>query len=63
MDQLTLRSKQILHLRYTEGLTGIQVAEAIDVTVGSVYVALTRIYQALAECIQQRRMEAGQANG
>lgn len=63
VDQLTLRSKQILHLRYTEGLTGIQVAEAIDVTVGSVYVALTRIYQALAECIQQRRMEAGQANG
>jgi len=63
VDQLTSRSKEILHLRYTEGLTGIQVAEAINVTVGSVYVALTRIYQALEKCIQHRRVKAGQANG
>jgi len=63
VDQLTPRSKEIVHLRYTEGLTGIQVAEAINVRVGSVYVALTRIYQALEKCIHERRVEAGQANG
>jgi RNA polymerase sigma-70 factor (ECF subfamily) len=63
VDQLTPRSQEILHLRYTEGLTGVQVAEAINVQVGSVYVALTRIYQTLEKCIQQRRVEAGQANG
>src|SRR6187200_2651152 len=40
VEQLTPRSKEILHLRYTEGLTGVQVAEAINVQVGSVYVAL-----------------------
>ena len=63
VDQLTPRSKEMLHLRFTEGLTGIQVAEALDLKVGSVYVALSRIYQALEKCIQQRRMEAGLANG
>jgi RNA polymerase sigma-70 factor (ECF subfamily) len=63
VEQLTPRSQEILHLRYTEGLTGIQIAEAINVKVGSVYVALTRIYQALETCIHERRLEASKAHG
>jgi RNA polymerase sigma-70 factor (ECF subfamily) len=58
VEQLTPRAKQIVHLRYTEGLTGTQVAEIVKLKVGSVYVSLARIYRALAECIRLRRVKA-----
>lgn len=58
MERLTPHAQRIVHLRYTEGLSGIQVAEIIKVKVRSVYVALARIHKALAECIGQRRQAA-----
>src|SRR5262245_1335181 len=50
IERLTPHAQRILHLRYTAGLTGIQVAGVVNVKVSSVYVALTRIHQALEEC-------------
>jgi RNA polymerase sigma-70 factor (ECF subfamily) len=55
IDRLTPHARRILHLRYTAGLTGIQVAGVVNVKVSSVYVALTRIHQALEDCIRRRR--------
>jgi RNA polymerase sigma-70 factor (ECF subfamily) len=63
VEQLTPRAKEIVHLRYTEGLSGIQVAETIEIKVESVYVALARIHRNLAECIRRRRLQAENAHG
>ena len=62
MEGLTSHARRILHLRYTEGLSGIQVAEILNIKVHSVYVALTRIHRALELCIRQQRA-AEAANG
>jgi RNA polymerase sigma-70 factor (ECF subfamily) len=58
VGQLTPHAQKILHLRYTEGLSGARVAEIVNVKVRSVYVALARIHQALADCIRKRRFRA-----
>ncbi|MDH3582719.1 MAG: sigma-70 family RNA polymerase sigma factor [Phycisphaerae bacterium] len=58
MNELTPRARRLVHLRYTEGLSGIQVAEIVQTKVHSVYVAMTRIHRALEACIRRRREEA-----
>jgi RNA polymerase sigma-70 factor (ECF subfamily) len=63
IERLTPRAREILHLRYTEGLSGVQVAEIVNVKVASVYVMLTRIYQALEKCISGRRTSADLLHG
>jgi RNA polymerase sigma-70 factor (ECF subfamily) len=60
---LTPHARRILHLRYTEGLSGIRVAEQINVKVRSVYVALARIHKTLGDCIRQQRASAEVAHG
>jgi len=57
LEQLTPHARRLLHLRYTAGLNGSQVAEAVNVKVSSVYMALTRIHQTLEECIRRRHQE------
>jgi RNA polymerase sigma-70 factor (ECF subfamily) len=63
LERLTPHARRLVHLRYTEGLTGIQTAEVVQVKVHSVYVALARIHKALEECIRQRRHIAEVAHG
>ena len=58
VERLTPRAQEMVQLRYTQGLTGIQVAEIIKVKVHSVYVSLTRIHQALEACIRRQRQAA-----
>jgi RNA polymerase sigma-70 factor, ECF subfamily len=54
VEQLTARSQQIIAMRYGRGMSGMQVAEALHQNVGTVYVALTRIYQSLQECLGRK---------
>jgi RNA polymerase sigma-70 factor, ECF subfamily len=63
VEQLTPHAQRILHLRYTVGMTGIQVAGVVNVKVTSVYMALTRIHQALEDCIRRRRARGDSAHG
>jgi RNA polymerase sigma-70 factor (ECF subfamily) len=63
IEQLTPHARRLLHLRYTAGLNGIQVAEAVNVKVSSVYTALTRIHQVLEECIRRRRHQGEGTRG
>jgi RNA polymerase sigma-70 factor (ECF subfamily) len=63
MGQLTPYARQILHLRYNAGLTGIQVAGVVNVKATSVYMALTRIHQTLADCIRRRRRQGDSVHG
>jgi RNA polymerase sigma-70 factor (ECF subfamily) len=60
MDRLSPHARTVLKLRYAEGLSGARVAEALQIKVQSVYVALARVHRLLGDCIRQRRIEAGQ---
>lgn len=57
VEQLSPRARQIVSLRYGQGLSGAQVADVVGQQVHSVYVALTRIYQALEACVRRRLAE------
>jgi RNA polymerase sigma factor (sigma-70 family) len=63
LDRLSPHARTVLGLRYGQGLSGAQVAEALTVKVQSVYVALARIYRALADCIRHRRLAGGAPHG
>jgi len=52
MARLTSRARQIVALRYVEGLNGAQVAEALGRKVRTIYVALSRIHGRLRKCVQ-----------
>ncbi|EMI41330.1 RNA polymerase sigma factor [Rhodopirellula sp. SWK7] len=54
LANLTVNSRDVIRLRYAEGLSGIQVAQKLGRTPDTVYKALQRIYGALGECIQVR---------
>lgn len=51
---LTDYARQLIGLRYVEGLSGQEVAQRTGRTPKTVYVALGRIYRQLEDCIQRR---------
>jgi RNA polymerase sigma-70 factor, ECF subfamily len=57
LDQMTPRSQRIVALRYGKGMSGQEVAAVTGQQVHSVYVALTRIYRALEDCVRRRLEE------
>lgn len=61
LETLTHHSRDIIRLRYFEGLRGIQVADQLGRKPDAVYKALQRIYVKLAECIHGRlaQLESG----
>lgn len=54
LDGLPQRSRTLLRFRYHDGLKTDQIAAAVRSTPGSVRVALFRIREALAACIERR---------
>ena len=62
MQRLSARARRILHLRYSDGLSGLQLAETLTIGVASVYVALSRIHRALRDCMARRRGMAGETD-
>ncbi len=54
LDKLTPYSKEIINLRYIEGLGGIEVAEVLNRKVDTIYKALARLHVGLRECILKR---------
>lgn len=54
MAKLNVRARELIDLRYGQGLKSGQVAEKLHRKAQTVYVALTRIHQKLAECIRSR---------
>jgi RNA polymerase sigma-70 factor, ECF subfamily len=54
VSKLTDYARQLIGLRYVEGLTGLEVAQRVSRTPRTVYVALSRTYRQLETCIQQR---------
>jgi RNA polymerase sigma-70 factor (ECF subfamily) len=54
LKELPERSRQLLDLRYVDGMNPMQIASQVDLTIGSVRVSLHRIRNLLAECISRR---------
>lgn len=54
VDQLSPYARQVIALRYREGRSGIEVAEALKRNVRTIYMALTRIHNSLRHCIRAK---------
>jgi RNA polymerase sigma-70 factor (ECF subfamily) len=52
MDHLTTSARELLEMRYAEGLTAVVVAERLHRTVDAVYQTLSRIHRGLRECVE-----------
>ena len=63
LQSLTTNSREIVRLRYFEGLQGKQVAESLGRKPDAVYKALQRIYAALAECIRLTMADVATGKG
>jgi RNA polymerase sigma-70 factor (ECF subfamily) len=54
LKQLTSRARQIVKLRYVDGLSAAKVAEAMQARVEAIYQSLWRIHQTLGKCVEQQ---------
>ncbi len=54
MAKMTPYSREILRLRYMEGLPGTEVAETLNRKVDTIYKALTRIHIGLRDCVKRQ---------
>jgi len=52
--KLTEYARSLINLRFVEGLTGLEVARRLGRTPKTVYVALSRTYRQLEDCIQEQ---------
>jgi RNA polymerase sigma-70 factor, ECF subfamily len=59
MDKLPDQARQLLRLRYEDGLRCTSVAERLGRTVDAVYQSLSRIHRQLRQCVEAR-LKAGQ---
>lgn len=59
VGRLTSNSQQLLRMRYHEGVSGISLAERLGKPVNTIYVALSRIHRALADCVARRMAAQG----
>jgi RNA polymerase sigma-70 factor, ECF subfamily len=63
LDELDGRSRQVLDLRYADGMSTPQIAEEMKVTAGAVRMLLWRVRGALRQCIEEKLSEGGRLAG
>jgi RNA polymerase sigma-70 factor (ECF subfamily) len=54
LERLTPRARNLIRLRYAEGISGERLAAGVDRSLNAVYVSLSRIHRSLGECIRRR---------
>jgi RNA polymerase sigma-70 factor (ECF subfamily) len=54
LESLTPNNRELLRLRYFQGLSGIEVAQTLGRKLETVYQALARIHKLLSECVQRK---------
>lgn len=59
MDELSPYAKELIRLRYAEGISGQELADRVDRKLNTVYVALTRTHRTLGDCIEKKLTEEG----
>lgn len=63
LKKLTPRARQLVDLRYGEGLSGHGLAAKLTQPLNSVYVALSRIHRTLGECVRRQLTGEGLSHG
>lgn len=59
LEKLGPLARQAMQLRYGDGLKASEIAERISTTTNALYVMLSRVRQALQECVEQRLRAGG----
>jgi RNA polymerase sigma-70 factor (ECF subfamily) len=54
LERLTPRARNLVQLRYAEGISGERLAAGVDRSLNAVYVSLSRIHRSLGDCIRRR---------
>jgi RNA polymerase sigma-70 factor, ECF subfamily len=57
LEQLSPYARELIRLRHQEGKSGVSSAEALGRPLNTVYVALSRVYNRLGDCIRKRLAE------
>jgi RNA polymerase sigma-70 factor (ECF subfamily) len=57
LERLSPRARNLVRLRYAEGISGARLAAGLDQSLNTVYVSLSRIHRSLGECIRRRLAE------
>jgi RNA polymerase sigma-70 factor (ECF subfamily) len=63
LERLSPHARELVKLRYQDGISGPRLAEVVDRQLNTVYVALSRIHRSLGHCIEQRRASGGGHHG
>ena len=63
LKQLSLYSRKLIKSRFVNGLTGQQISDKLGREVNAVYVAMTRAYRKLDECIRQALLQGRTKHG
>ena len=63
VDRLTPNARNLLRLRYEEGVSGERLASVAGKSLNTVYVTLTRIHRALGDCIRNQLHREGMRIG
>lgn len=59
LEGLSPYARRLIELRYADGLSGVAVAEHLNRSRNTVYVALSRAYRCLAACVRRRLAQEG----
>lgn len=59
LGRLSQRAQQLVRWRYGDGTSPGQLAERLGRPINTIYVALTRIHRALAECVRRKAAAGG----
>jgi RNA polymerase sigma-70 factor (ECF subfamily) len=61
LKQLTPHARQLVQLRYGQGIASSGIARQLSRPLNTIYVAMTRIHKQLGECIRKRLAQGEQA--
>jgi RNA polymerase sigma-70 factor (ECF subfamily) len=62
-DKLSAPARELLALRYEQGIPGEQIAERLGRPLNTVYVTISRLHRTLADCIRARVRGGGIGDG
>ena len=63
LKKLTPGSRQLVEMRYGEGIAGNRLAELLGKPTNTIYVAMSRIHRKLGECVRRRLASEGMTGG
>lgn len=62
-EKLSAPARELLALRYDQGISGEQIAERLSRPLNTVYVTISRLHRTLADCIRARVRGRGHGDG